>query len=145
MNLYLDASALVKRYVAEKGHDDLATWWSQAHVVATTKLCFVEVHAALAKTVRQGWYERALVRRHADRFSREWPELYRLDCREDITRRAADLAWRRGLRGYDAVHLASALAWHASLDDEIRVATYDRQLWDAAVAEGVGVLPEERP
>jgi predicted nucleic acid-binding protein len=59
--------------------------------------------------------------------------------------RAEALAWEHGLRGYDAVQLASALTWKESVGEEIVVATFDQQLWDAAKRSGLHVWPEELP
>ena len=145
MNLYVDASAMVKRYVIEEGSDETDRWWQQATVVASTELCFVEVHAALAKAVRLGLVEVEIARRQADLWTLEWLDVIRIPPTRSHLQVASDLAWRRSLRGYDAVHLASAMGWLGALGAPVTLATFDRQLWDAAVAEGVAVLPEERP
>ena len=51
---------------------------------------------------------------------------------------AGDLAERHSLRGYDAVHLASALA----IDDpDLVVATWDDELGRAAIAAGRSAAP----
>ena len=49
MILYLDASALVKRYVAELGSPEVSAAISQAQVTGTVLLSRAEVEAALAK------------------------------------------------------------------------------------------------
>jgi hypothetical protein len=46
------------------------------------------------------------------------------------------------LRGYDAAHLASALFWQEMLGAPVTVASYDRQLWEAAKANGLIAWPE---
>ena len=57
--------------------------------------------------------------------------------------RAEGLAWEHGLRGYDAIQLASALTWRESVGEEIVLATFDRQLWDASERTGLKVWPEQ--
>jgi hypothetical protein len=59
--------------------------------------------------------------------------------------RAEALAWDHGLRGYDAVQLASAHIWQESLGTEIVLATFDRQLWEAAPNVGLKAWPEKLP
>jgi uncharacterized protein len=55
-----------------------------------------------------------------------------------LARSAGELAELHGLRGYDAVHLASAI----SVEDTGLVAvTWDHDLADAAVACGYAVVP----
>jgi predicted nucleic acid-binding protein len=55
-----------------------------------------------------------------------------------LARSAGDLAELHGLRGYDAVHLASAISVE---DAGLVVITWDRDLADAAVACGYAVVP----
>lgn len=58
-----------------------------------------------------------------------------------LARQAGDLAERHALRGYDAVHLASALA--IDVPGELVIATWDQELAAAAVAEGRMVVPAQ--
>ena len=57
--------------------------------------------------------------------------------------RADELACELGLRGCDAVHLASALVWQDGMEEGVTVATFDRQLWEAARNRGLAALPED--
>jgi predicted nucleic acid-binding protein len=75
-------------------------------------------------------------------FNSEWETLVRLQMTEVLVSRAASLAWDYGLRGYDAAHLASALFWQEMLGAPVTVASYDRQLWEAAKANGLIAWPE---
>jgi len=50
--VYLDASALVKRYVEEAGSDEVASLIDAAAVVGTSIVSRAEVAAALAKASR---------------------------------------------------------------------------------------------
>ena len=54
MILYLDASALVKRYVAERGSDEVIALMAGADAAATSLVSRAEVAAALARAVRLG-------------------------------------------------------------------------------------------
>ena len=60
---------------------------------------------------------------------------------EALVERAEALAWEHGLRGYDTVQLASALTWQESAGQEIVLATFDQQLWEAAKRTGVRAWP----
>ena len=64
-----------------------------------------------------------------------WPAIDRLAVSEDIVHRAGELAERRALRGFDAIHLASALAQAP----DAALACWDDQLAKAAQAEGIGL------
>ncbi len=50
---------------------------------------------------------------------------------------AGELAAQMALRGYDAVHLATAL----SVEDDLVLATWDRELARAATRAGRAVVP----
>ena len=142
MIVYLDASALVKRYVAEAGSAEVALLIAQAGAVGTAILSRAEVAAALAKAVRMKVLPRAGALAALQVFSAEWEDLVRLQMTEVLVARAAALAWEHGLRGYDAAHLASAMFWQDMLGEQVTVATYDRQLWAAARAAGLAAWPD---
>jgi predicted nucleic acid-binding protein len=143
--LYLDASALVKRYVAEDGSADVATVIRGARLTATTVVSRAEVNAALAKAVRIGLATRDDAAAGLADFEADWSDLIRLAVSEAAVARAAALAWSQGLRGYDAVHLACALMWQESLGDMVTLATYDRELWRGARASGLHPWPIAMP
>ena len=143
MILYLDASALVKRYVTELGTKDVLMLTAAAEAVATSLVSRAEVAAALARAVRLGVLDHDSGRRAQRRFSREWPDLARMPVSEALVSRSETLAWDHGLRGYDAVQLASALMWQESIGRNIVLATFDAQLWGAAPGAGLQVWPEK--
>lgn len=145
MILYLDASALVKRYVAEEGSADVAAAIAAARLLATAVISRAEVTAALAKAVRLRFVTREVAAIGLADFDADWPDLIRLEVSEAVVARAASVAWRQELRGYDAVHLASALHWQEALGDAVTVATWDRQLWRGARNSGLLTLPADLP
>jgi uncharacterized protein len=140
--LYLDASALVKRYVKERGSQEVIALTAAASAVATSLVSRAEVAAALARAVRRGVLNEDGGRRAQHRFLREWPDLARIQVNEPLVSRAEALAWDYGLRGYDAVQLAAALTWQDSVGQDVVLATFDRQLWEAAPRAGVQAWPE---
>ena len=115
MILYLDASALVKRYVAESGSAEVGEAVSQAELVGTALFSRAEVAAALAKAVRTGalTHEEALAGLQVLR--EEWPDLVRVQLTEMVIASADALAWEYGLRGYDSIHLAAASLWQDAM------------------------------
>ena len=142
MIIYLDASALVKRYVAERGSREVIELTAAAEIVATSLISRAEVAAAFARAVRLGVLDHDGGRRAQRRFSREWPDLARVPVSEALVSRAEMLAWDYGLRGYDAMQLASALTWQESIGEDVFLGTFDGQLWKAAPGAGLKVWPE---
>jgi predicted nucleic acid-binding protein len=140
--VYLDASALVKRYVSERGSRETGELSAKADVVATSLVSRAEVAAALAKAVRLGIVEPDNGRRAQRAFASQWPDIAKVPVTEALMSRAEALAWDFALRGYDAVQLASALTWQEAVGAEITLATFDRQLWDAGKRAGIRIWPE---
>ena len=145
MIVYLDASALVKRYVAEAGSAEVEALINEAQSIGTAVISRAEVAAALARAARIGLVTRSAGVKALQAFNADWEHLVRLQLGEPLVARAAALAWEHGLRGYDSVHLASALAWSESLGETVAVATYDRELWRGAQASGLSAWPAQLP
>ena len=145
MIVYLDASALVKRYVAEAGSAEVEALIGEAQATGTAVLSRAEVAAALAKAARVGLVTRESALKALKSFNADWEHLIRLQFGEPLAARAATLAWEHGLRGYDAVHLATALVWRETLGETVTVATYDRELWRGAQESGLSPWPAAIP
>ncbi len=145
MIVYLDASALVKRYIAETGSPEVEALIGEAQAIGTAVISRAEVAAALAKAARIGLVAREAAANALQAFNADWEHLVRLQLSEPLAARAAALAWEHGLRGYDSVHLASALVWSETLGEPVTVATYDRELWRGALASGLSVWPAGMP
>ena len=154
---YLDASALVKRYVDEVGSDWLRTAIAsdQSSLVFTSRITVVEVISAFTRRVREGSLssEDLVIVRDA----------FRSDCLNEYqimppTMTVIDLACtlleRHPLRAYDAIHLATALAAQRFLIAEDYAAlillSADGRLNSAATVEGLEIdnpnqYPQNQP
>jgi predicted nucleic acid-binding protein len=143
MIVYIDTSALIKRYVREQGTDDVISIVERTDSVGSVILTEVEMAAALAKAVRQGWVQQETAVQAWKDFLGHWLSFTRLSLTTASLERAATLAWEHGLRGYDAMHFSSALSWQDTIDMPVILATYDRELWVAAQNTGMEVWPEK--
>lgn len=142
MILYLDTSALVKRYVIEAGSQEVIAWIEQAEMVGSVVLTRVEMAATLAKAVRHNWVNRQEAENAWQDFLEHWLSFTRLSVTPATLERASLLAWEYGLRGYDATHFAAASIWQEILETPVTLATFDRELWLAAQKTGMAVWPE---
>lgn len=145
MILYLDSSALVKRYITEPGSAEVFRQIEKAEVVGTSAISLAEVSAAFAKAVRLSFVPREVGESAYQAFRREWPDLVRLPVNEAALDRAADLVWTLGLRGYDAVQLAAAVSWQEALEAQISFSTFDRHLWTASSGVSLKPCPDDLP
>lgn len=130
MNLYLDSSALIKRYLVEDGREEVVAAMTSAESCSACRIGFVE-------TVR------AVVRARGDaaleRVRGDWQALDIVDVDQVLVERAAELAIESGLRSLDALHLAAALS--LAEGDALTFATWDARLHRAARAHGLRTLP----
>jgi predicted nucleic acid-binding protein len=108
-------------------------------IVAASAIAEVEARAALARA-RRGRRLTARTEREAwARFERIWSTSAILDVERTLLAIATELAGRRGLRGYDAVQLASAIR-AADVTGAPGFVCLDHELNAAAAAEGLTCL-----
>lgn len=115
---YFDSSALVKRYAQEVG-----TGWVIAltdpqagHEIFTALISGAEIVAAIARRTHTDLISPPDARAAIAAFRNHLKTQYRVVLTTAvIVDQAMDLAERHGLRGYDAIQLASALAVQAEL------------------------------
>ncbi len=141
MILYLDASALVKRYIQEKASQDVNAWIEAADMVVTGLITRVEVAAAIARAGSMKLitpYESLAALRQ---FRSEWESFLRLPITENTVVRSDGLAVEHNLRGYDATHLACALIWQETLGMPVTLASFDNQLIEATREVPMAYLP----
>ncbi len=142
MILYADTSALVKYYIQEEDSAAVLGWMLAADSIGMNVITRAEMAAVFARIHRTSVQLRPIGESLSSKFTADWSGYMRLRVDEKTVERAEAYAWQYGLRGYDAVHLASAVLWREALGEPVTLATYDRQLWDAAGQVGLAVLPE---
>lgn len=124
----------------EPGSDIAAELWDGAERVASSQLIYPEARAAAAAAHRGGRIDARTLRIAARCIDELCEELDVIGLDATLARAAGELAERHALRGYDAVHLASALAIE---DPDLVMATWDRGL-SAATAQHRAVVPAQR-
>jgi uncharacterized protein len=112
--LYLDSSALIKRYQNEPGTDVLnARLQAEAkglRAVFTSVLTYAEIHAALARRAREQLLTPEEAAAVADEFDADWVlSLGPIELETNVLGFVRDIVRGFPLRGADAIHLASAL------------------------------------
>lgn len=141
--IYLDTSALIKRYIQERGSDELAEWINFATFSGTATITYAEISVALAKIERMQWISSKEASVAWENFLEDYPFLVNIEITQNLVVLAGDLAMEHGLRGYDAVHLAAALIWQEKMGESVQMATFDKQLWEVAKKVGLSCLPED--
>jgi uncharacterized protein len=144
VNYYLDTSAMFKRYMDEYGSDWLREQMDRASMLVVSQMLVVEIISALNRRVREKTLSWGNYQRVRDIIFDDCRTTYQVIApAKPVLNLACELLERRSLRGYDAVHLATALIAHSSLRARdlpgLVFLCADDQLVAAAAAEGLAV------
>jgi predicted nucleic acid-binding protein len=132
MSLYLDTSALLKRYVAEDESDACERTLLGDTTWITARHTWVEVVRNLAKLLKGA--ERVRMKKT---FAEDWARLHVVELDATTCRRAGELAESLQVRTLDALHLASA---ERAGGPALSFVTYDLCQAQAARSLGWSVL-----
>ncbi len=137
MILYLDTSSMVKLYVEEQESAQVEMLVKSSGTTATSIVAYAEARAAFARRHR----ERSIAPEEYDRikkaFNQDWANFFVLFTNREMIRMAGDLAEKHALRGFDAIHLASALMLQQETSIPILFSCFDTNLEKAAAFEGL--------
>lgn len=133
MTGYVDASALLKLYVAEPDTDEALAAMRSVETWATARHTLVEVRRNLARLLD----ERNLAIAQ-EAFAKDWQAMLVVELDEVACLRAAELAEQTGVKTLDALHLGAAAM--AGADDGLPIVTFDSRMGSAARSLGWTVL-----
>jgi uncharacterized protein len=136
---FLDASALVKRYVQEPGTSMVRNLSRRGRLTASA-LSLVEVPSALHRRARQGDLSTTVARSCVARARADLDQMDLVEPRGAVLSLASELVERHLLRAYDAVQLASALRLRDATGLASTFVCADATLATAARREGLRAL-----
>ena len=140
MILYLDTSALVKLYVSEPGSAEVRRLVEAADAAATSWVAYAETRAAFSRALREQVTSPEDHIQRVGQFNQDWESTLRVELLPLIARNAGDLTEVYGLRGFDAIHLASALWLRDKCGVALAFVAYDRRLAEAAARAGLSII-----
>ena len=141
MILYCDTSALVKRYIEEEGTAEVDALWDKAIEVTTSTVAYAEGMAAFSRKRREGVISRSGYTRAVATFNEEHLSFVLVQISPQLNVIIKRLIEKYPLRGFDAIHLASALIVKESLTDVV-FACFDKGLNRAAKRENMKMVFE---
>ncbi|MDF1590770.1 MAG: type II toxin-antitoxin system VapC family toxin [Desulfobacterales bacterium] len=134
---YLDTSSLVKLYVEEDGSSQVDDIVRSSEVTATSIVAYAEARAAFARRYREKAFTSSEYHRIKKYFEKDWNSYLILNLTREIVRLAGDLAEKHALRGFDSIHLASALSMRRELSAPIVFSCFDDNLQKASELENL--------
>jgi predicted nucleic acid-binding protein len=143
MILYLDTSALVKRYFREPFSDDIIDRWKSANQIVTSFVAYAETVASIYRKKREEDLGDTLVRKIKDSFQQDWMTFIRVEINDELNMYIDHVISQHQLRGFDAIHLASAIVIQENIPDDFLFACFNDQLARAARLEDLETFPQE--
>lgn len=143
MIYYLDTSALVKRYYTEKGSARVHSLFQAENLLVVSKVAYAELLAALVRKRRDKEIGEADFGRAVGSFQDEWKEFLVVEVTDAIFTDLLPLVRRHPLRGFEAIHLCSALWLRKRLKSEVLFVCSDHNLLAAAEKEKFVVYDPE--
>lgn len=115
---------------------------ANADRTVTSVGAYAETRAALARKHREKAFTDEQYRTAASDLDRDWAGFLSLPVSNSVARLAGEMAERYALRGFDAIHLASAKRLEERFED-LRFLAFDDRLTDAARSASLSVYTEE--
>ncbi len=135
MIAYFDTSAVVPLIISEASTERCTRLWNESSRVVSVRLLYPEARAALAKARRMGRLTSGQLEQAVRELDSIIAEVDHIEVTAELAHAAGELAQAHDLRGYDAVHLAAAIAL---ADGDLVAVTVDAHL--AAAATDVGIV-----
>jgi predicted nucleic acid-binding protein len=132
MKIYVDSSALLRRYFREKESEEVVRLLQEPHIRMVSGLVFVELASVFRRALNGRRISPKEHRALTEAARKDLKHFRLLPAGEELFRQAALVADLTGLRSLDAIHLASARMAGADL-----VLTFDTEM--ASAAHGVGL------
>ncbi len=135
MITYFDTSILMKLLIDDEAfRAESGRLWVESDFAVCAEIGYAEARAGLASVRRAKRLTAAGLRTAKAELELLWEQVSVVVVDTELVRAAGDLAEQDALRGYDAVHLAAAIASQVTV-----VASADRQLLEAASGRGFAV------
>lgn len=142
--IYLDTSALIKRYIVEKGSNPVRDLLRQEGSAATATVAYAEIYSGLTRRFREGYVSPKFYAIACHEFEQDWSDYLKIELTRELLVVARDLIQRHPLRSFDAIHLASALSLMRKLGEGVTIVAADGRLLHAAAAEGLLAVNVEK-
>jgi len=138
--IYLDSSALVKRYLEEAGSNTVRSVITSADAIATSKLSFPEMLSAFMRKRRAGEIGSKSLYAVIHKFETDWYRFFIIEFHDELLPKVKALIEKHLLKPADAVHLSSALWLKETTRGDLTFVTSDSNILKAAQEENLHVL-----
>jgi len=142
--IYLDSSALVKRYIEEAGSDTIESLLANADVVVVSRLAYPETLSAITRRHRAGDISDNDFKKIKQQFKSDWQVLTIVEIRNEVLQFIDRVIEKYALRGADSIHLSSVIWLKQAMKTEVVFVASDIALVSAAKQEKLAVINPEQ-
>jgi uncharacterized protein len=138
--IFLDSSALVKRYIEEEGSDKVNALLEEGLIAAASRLAYPEILAAITRRHKAGHLETPVFERIRKAFKADWASFTVIEMRSEVFRFVDTVIDRHALKGAAGIHLSTALWLKETMKEDVVFMASDVELLKAAKAEKLKTL-----
>lgn len=135
--LYVDASALVKRYAEEPGTDAVLSLLTTANRIFTSKIAYVELLMTFSRKLAEGTVSEQQFSELHRRVDQDWYSWILIEVSDEILEIVKKRVVKHSIRALDAIHLSSALLARKLVGKKLTFVCSDQKLLEAAKAQGL--------
>jgi len=144
MIAYFDSSSIVKWFFDEPLMEMATEVRDNAEIAVTSHIAFPEMMSAFNRACKEKRCTRSEMDLVRSEFLSIWPDFQKVKLNDMLAHRAGELIFRHNLKGFDSLHLASALLLkEESRQLEIFFSSFDNNLNKAAHKEGFRIHPSQ--
>jgi len=127
-------------YIEEIDSEKIRDFAHDAAAVSTSKIAYAEARAAFARKQKEDEFSLKVLRKIVVDLNRDWESYFVIEITDGLIRFAGDIAEKYLLRGFDSIHLASAIHLKNRARSDIHFSSYDTRLNQSAEKEGITIL-----
>lgn len=127
MRVFVDTSTLFKKYVDEPGGADFDSLLNEATEVIVSPLTRIEMHAALAKCVREKLLPVEYAEKLRVEIKKDFAFYFRVYWNENLEEKSVEIVQKLSIKTLDAIQLASGVLSKADV-----FVTSDKRLFEEA-------------
>jgi hypothetical protein len=141
--IFFDASAAAKRYFQEAGSDRVNVIWSGPEFISSLAILPCELTSALNRKRRERTLPRGAYSAIKKQIGEDMGKLYAVPVNSEIIDLSLQMLDTHPLKTLDALYLAGAKSLRTALKEPVLFVAADKQLLQAAYAEGLRILNPE--
>ncbi len=141
--IFFDAGAAAKRYFQEIGSGRVNALWSGPEFFSSLVILPCELTSALNRKRRQRSLPRGASNRVKEQIGEDMAKIHAVPINAEVIELSLRLLDTHPLKALDSLYLAAALSLQLALKEPVLFVAADRQLLQAARAEGLRALDPE--